>query len=401
MPTLPPTPPSASGPPGAHILFMNRRDCANPEGGGSEIYVETVARALVAGGNTVTLRSAAYPGSVENEDVDGVHVIRRGSKLGMVRQAWWELRRGVLGAPDVVVDVQNGIPFGSPQAGRAPTLVLVHHVHREQWPVVYDPVRAQIGWTIESRLAPWLYRRCAYVAVSETTRAELGVLGVDPARIDVVHNGVQPVPGGAHPTPAPDPTILVLGRLVPHKRVEHVLEAAVVLRREIPDLRVRIVGSGWWHDEIAARIEELGLGDVATLVGFVDDEAKGAELASAWVLAMPSLKEGWGLVITEAAAHGVPAVGYRAAGGVAEVIDDGSSGLLVDGGVAEFTAALRSVLTDDKLRAKLRAGASHRADSLSWQRTADAFAESLTKVAGRPIHAGRVEHEARLVPPPE
>lgn len=401
MPTLPPTPPSAERPSGAHILFLNRRDCANPEGGGSEIYVETVARALAAAGNSVTLRAAAYPGSVELEDVGGVQVIRRGPKLGMIGQAWRELRRGQLGSPDVVVDVQNGVPFGSAQARRAPTLVLVHHVHREQWPVVYDPVRARIGWAIESRVAPWLYRHCDYVAVSETTRAELGALGVDPARIDVVHNGVQPVPGGARPTPAPDPTILVLGRLVPHKRVEHVLEAAAVLRTEIPRLRVRIVGSGWWHDEIAARIKELDLGDIVTLVGFVDDESKGRELASAWVLAMPSLKEGWGLVITEAAAHGVPAVGYRAAGGVAEVIDDGASGLLVDGGVREFTAALRSVLTDERLRAKLRAGASHRADSLSWQHTADAFAVSLSKAAGRTIVAGRVEHEARLVPPPE
>ncbi len=198
--------------------------------------------------------------------------------------------------------------------------------------------------------------------------------------------------------PAPDPTVLVLGRLVPHKRVEHVLEAAAVLRHEIPNLRVRVVGEGWWHDRIRRRVRDLASATPSSWSGSSTRRSKHAELARAWVLAMPSLKEGWGLVITEAAAHGVPAVGYRAAGGVAEVIDDQASGLLVDGGVPELTASLRRVLTDDGLRRKLAAGAAHRADSLSWQRTADAFAATLSRVAGHPIRAGEVVTEARLAP---
>jgi glycosyltransferase involved in cell wall biosynthesis len=391
-------PESGSPPSGGHVLFLNRRDCANPEGGGSEIYVETIARALVAGGTAVTIRSADFPGARLEEVVEGVRVLRRGSKLGMVPQAWWDLRRGRLGHPDVVVDVQNGLPLGSRQAGPTPTVVLVHHVHREQWPVVYGPVRARIGWALESRVAPWLYRECPYVAVSETTRAELARLGVDRSRIEVIRNGVQPAAAGQLPRPAADPTVLVLGRVVPHKRVEHVLEAAAVLRHEIPRLRVRVVGDGWWRERIEQRVDELRLAGTVELVGFVDEQRKRTELASAWVLAMPSLKEGWGLVITEAAACGVPAVGYRAAGGVAEVIDHEASGLVVDGGQHDFTAALRRVLTDESLRLKLSAGAAHRADSLSWQRTADAFAELLTRVTGRPMRAGTVSAEAHLAP---
>lgn len=386
-------------PAAGHVLFLNRRDCANPEGGGSEIYVETVARALAAGGTAVTLRAGDFPGALAEQHLEGVRVLRRGSKLGMVPQSWWELRRGRLGRPDVVVDVQNGLPFGSSQAGPTPTVVLVHHVHREQWPVVYGPVRSRIGWALESRLAPRLYRGCRYVAVSETTRSELACLGIDPARIEVIRNGVQAVPGGPRPRPAADPTVLVLGRLVPHKRVEHVLEAAAVLRHEIPRLRVRVVGDGWWRERIAQRVAELQLEATVDLVGFVDEATKAAALAQAWVLAMPSLKEGWGLVITEAAAHGVPAIGYRAAGGVAEVIDHEASGLLVDGGVPQFTAALRRLLTDEALRTKLAAGAAHRADSLSWQRTADAFAATLSRVCGAPMRAGLVTSEALLAPP--
>ena len=91
------------------------------------------------------------------------------------------LRRGDLGRFDVVVDVQNGLPFFTRLVTRKPVVVLVHHVHREQWPVVYPGLTGRVGWFIERRLAPRLYRRCQYVAVSRATRAELQCLGVDGA----------------------------------------------------------------------------------------------------------------------------------------------------------------------------------------------------------------------------
>jgi glycosyltransferase involved in cell wall biosynthesis len=383
----------AGGP--ARILFLNGRDCGNPEGGGSEIYVETVARALAAGGNEVTIHAAAFPGSRSEEWTDGVRLVRGGSKLGVYPHALRQLRRGALGRPDVVVDVQNGIPFASTLVASAPTVTLVHHVHREQWPVVFGPVLSRIGWWIESRVGPRVYRRCRYVAVSEATRDELVALGVDQERISIVHNGVQVRHvTGVHRSPVP--RVLVLGRLVPHKQVEHVLRAAAVLRDTVPGLRVSVVGDGWWSAELTAEADRLGVTDLVEFLGFVDDATKQRELERAWVLALPSLKEGWGLAITEAAAHHVPAVAYRAAGGVAESIRDGASGLLVDGGPAEFTEALRRLLTDDALRARLSEGAAARARDLSWQRTADAFAAVLGEVVGRPIAAGCVPREAQL-----
>lgn len=394
------TDPRPSVPRPATILFLNQRDCRNPEGGGSEVYVETVARALAAGGNRVTIRCAAFPGAPADEEIGGVRLRRAGSKLGLFPASLRDLQRGALGSPDIVVDVQNGIPFSSPVATSAPTVVLVHHVHREQWPVVYGPVRSRIGWLIESRLAPRVYRGAKYVAVSESTAGELVGLGVDRGRIEVIHNGVQARVGGAVPR-SRTPRILVLGRLVPHKQVEHVLTAAAELRHELPDLVVSIVGDGWWADQVRAESQRLGLADIVELHGFVDDRTKQEELARAWVLALPSLKEGWGLAITEAASHGVPGVAYRSAGGVTESINDGVSGLLVDGGPQEFTAALRRILLDPELRGHLSTGASLRAQELSWQRTADRFAATLGSVIGRPVPVGRVPDESGLIDHPE
>ena len=178
------------------VLFLNWRDTRHPEGGGSEVYVENVARSLAAAGHDVTIFCAMYDGAAATEVVDGVRFIRAGTKLSVYGEAVRRVRRRQFGDLDVIIDVQNGIPFMSRAvAGGTPVVVLVHHVHREQWPVVYDRVRSRIGWWIESVLAPRLYRDCTYVAVSECTREELGGLGVSARRVQVIHNGIEAAPG--------------------------------------------------------------------------------------------------------------------------------------------------------------------------------------------------------------
>jgi glycosyltransferase involved in cell wall biosynthesis len=308
-----------------------------------------------------------------------VRFVRRGSKLGVYPHVFLRQLLRRLGRFDVVVDVQNGIPFGSTLTGRTPVVVLVHHVHREQWPVVYGPVRAKIGWALESRVAPWLYRRSRYVAVSQATRNELVELGVDASRIDVVHNGVERPVRDAQP--ASHPRILVLGRLVPHKRVEHVLAAAAELRGDHPDLRVAVVGDGWWAPELVAEAERLGVTDLVEFVGFADEQTKHLELSRAWVLALPSLKEGWGLVVMEAAGYAVPSVGYAAAGGVAESVVDGVTGLLAEDPTS-FTDALRRLLDDPALRCRLGGAAATRTWEFGWDTAARSFARVLAGATG-------------------
>jgi hypothetical protein len=128
------------------LLVLNWRH-RNPEGGGSEVYVESVARSLAASRHEVTLFCAAHDNARPARWRDGVRIVRAGTKLGVYREGWLRLRRGDFGELDVVVDVQNGVPFFSRLATRVPVVVLVHHVHREQWRVVYGPLRSRISWT--------------------------------------------------------------------------------------------------------------------------------------------------------------------------------------------------------------------------------------------------------------
>lgn len=370
------------------IAILNWRDTANPEGGGSEVYIEEIARRLAGRGHGVTLVCAAHEGAPRLEVREGVRVVRAGTKLTVYREARRLLRSGALGALDVVVDTQNGIPFLSPWAVDLPVVVLVHHVHREQWPVVYDPVRARIGWWIESSLAPRVYRGRPYVAVSRATADELVDLGVASERISIVHNGTYALEdrpragltGAMSVVEVPrdaTPRILVLGRLVPHKRVEHVLQAASVLRERHPGLTVAVVGDGWWAPELHRCAERLGVADIVEFTGHVSEQDKVAQIDRAWVLALPSLKEGWGLVVLESASAGVPTIAYRDAGGVTESVRDGESGILVQEGVGSFTDALDTVLSDTALRERLGAHARAHAQRFSWGESAIAFEQVL------------------------
>ncbi len=357
------------------VLLLNWRDLTHPEGGGSELYVESIARRLAAGGDRVTLFCADHGHAPRDEVKDGVRYIRRGHRHSVYVWAAVLMILGRLGRTGTVVEVHNGVPFLARLFTRRRVVVLVHHVHREQWNVVFGRVAARIGWALESWVAPRVNRHCNYVAVSEVTKAELVDLGVAADRITVVHNGTSP----ALPTissRAPVPTVVVLGRLVPHKRVHLVLEVAASLLQELPDLQVEIAGTGYWAEEVQARIEELGLTGVAHLRGRVSEQEKHELLSRAWVQAVPSLKEGWGLSVVEAGTHGTPSVAFAHAGGLAESIVDGVTGCLVED-VAGLRAELLALLTDEKRRARLGAGARVHAARFTWKASAREFSDVL------------------------
>ena len=345
------------------VLVLNWRDVWHPEGGGSEVYVTEVARRLQLGGTDVTVFSARYPGAPAAETRDGIRYVRRGGHLTVYLWSALLLLTRRFGRLDARLFT------------RASVVVLVHHVHREQWSIL-RPVLARFGWFMESKIAVRVNRGTPYVAVSEVTRSELVALGVAAGDITIAWNGSPPVPHYDPVEPSAEPRLVMLVRLVPHKRVEHALEAVATLRQEFPGLHLRVMGSGWWADQLVARRSDLGLDDVVTFLGHVTDQRKFEELSAAWVHVLPSVKEGWGLSIVEAAHAGVPSVAYVDAGGVRESILDGVTGLLARDS-DDLVAKLGLLLADAGLRRDLGHKARIRADQFSWDVTADVLAAQL------------------------
>lgn len=401
----------------SRILLLCWRDSTHPQGGGSERYLEHVADGLAAAGHTVVFRTSRSPGAARSEIApSGVRYSRAGGRftvypLALLAMALGRFGVGPLGVlrrPHVVVDTQNGVPFFARLATTSPVVVLVHHIHREQWPVA-GPVVAPIGWFIESWLAPRVHARSQYVTVSLPSSEELAGLGVDPERIAVVRNGLDPLPddvvsaAGEGPTDettgestlaatgeATAPRLVVLSRLVPHKHVEDAIDVVAALRPRHPGLQLDVIGSGWWADKLHDYAAERGLlgtgrggsGDTGAVVfhGFVDEATKHRVLGAATVHLMPSRKEGWGLAVSEAAQHGVPTVGYHHAAGLRDSIDDGETGLLTHD-VATMTDATDNLLADQTRRDRMGEAARRKASGMSWPATASAMAQVLDAVA--------------------
>jgi glycosyltransferase involved in cell wall biosynthesis len=376
------------------VLLVNWRDSGHPEGGGAESFLERMASGLRRLGHEVTVRCAAYPGAVRDEVADGVRFTRRGGRFSVYpRTALFLLR--CRRRFDVVVDVQNGLPFWTPLFTRARVVNVTHHLHREQWRVIFGPVVGRVGWWLESRVAPRVYRRCRYLTVSGATRDDLVRLGIPAERVGVVYSGVDapvlPVDADAWPR-SPAPSLVVLGRLVPHKRVELALSVLADLHRERPDATLTVIGQGYWEAELRALAGRLGVADRVEFAGFVDDATKHRLLARAWVHVMPSVKEGWGLAVIESAAHGTPTIAFRSAGGTQESVLDGETGLLVDD-EAGFRAATRRLLTDADLRGRLGHAARMHAAKYSWAAAVEVLEDELRAVAGLP------PRPAAVVPP--
>lgn len=357
------------------ILLLCWRDTTHPQGGGSERYLEHVARYLSDRGHEVIYRTAAHTDCRRKSVRDGITFYRGGGKLGVYPRAAIMMLLGRCGIGslkdvDVVVDTQNGIPFFGQFFSGKPTVLLTHHCHREQWPVA-GKLLASLGWFLESRVSPRVHRNTQVVTVSAPSKQDLVSLGFPPDNITIIHNGVDPIPttlpqleddGRIH--------VVTLSRLVPHKQIEHAINAV----RGLPDnVVLDIIGSGWWEDKLR---DYIGADSRITLHGQVTEDYKHALLARAAVHLMPSRKEGWGLAVVEAAQHRVPTVGYASAGGLRDSIDDGVTGLLVSDPI-ELQAALQRLLIDDDFRATLGSAAQLKAQDYSWEETGRRFADTL------------------------
>jgi glycosyltransferase involved in cell wall biosynthesis len=372
------------------ILALNWRCLRHPDAGGAEVNLFEQARRWAARGHEVTV-FCADPGREaapeRDECVDGMSIRRRGGRLTVY--AWAALL--VLGRGrrfDRILDVSNGIPFFTPAFTRVPSVLLVHHVHGDQWRTEFPAPIALVGRWLEERLVPWLYRRRPVIAVSETTRAALVQIGFDPHRLAIVHNGVDaPLDGAA---PAVTPSVVYLGRLKRYKRIERLVVAFAALRERFPAARLEIAGDGDARPSIEAMIDRLGLEGSVTLHGYIDEQAKSRLLARATVFATPSMHEGWGVSVIEANAHGCPAVAYNVPGLSAAIRDD-ETGLLAEND-RDFQESVGRILGDQALRSRLSAAARRWAGRFDWDASAAATLAVLAaaSVEPRPLAQGRM-----------
>ena len=225
----------------------------------------------------------------------------------------------------------------------------MHHVHADMWRMVLPPNLAAMGDTLERRVAPLDLpaepddhpvgvvqgRRCSRSASRPATSRSSRPASTPATR-----------PGSER---TPTPTVLAAGRLVPVKRYDLLIRAAVEARRRVPDLTLTIVGTGPLRGELEELVAVARRAATSSASpGWVSDDELLDLYRRSWLVASASAREGWGMTLTEAAACGTPAVATRIAGH-ADAVAEGVTGLLADDerGLADGIVA---VATDAALR---------------------------------------------------
>ena len=358
------------------ISILAWRDIDDPEAGGSELHAARVAGLWGQAGIEVTMRTSYAAGSAQVSWRDGYRVIRKAGRYLVFPRAAFSEMMGWHGASDALVEIWNGMPFFSPLwAAKRPRAVWLHHVHDSMWEMTLPPRLARLGRTMEFRIAPPLYRNSRIVTLSESSKDEISRrLRLRPSNITVVPPGIDPSfsPGG---TLAESPLVVAVGRLVPVKRFDVLIDALVDVKLRQPDLRAVIVGEGYERDSLERRIAEVGAGDWISMPGRVDHATLLDLYRSAWLVASASRHEGWGMTITEAAACRTPAVATRISGH-SDAIVDGTTGLLVDHDRA-LAVSIARVLGDTAFRTLLAKNALEHAKQFTWAATARGTLEVL------------------------
>lgn len=359
---------------GVRVAIANWRDPWHPQAGGAERYAWMMARGLVSRGARVTFLTARAPGQSRRDCRDGIAIVRLGGRFTvypLVLAAVLTHRRSY----DAVIDCQNGLPFLTPLVlpAQTPAVLVVHHVHTEQFGVHFPAWAAWLGRFLEGPVSRVVYRRSQAVAVSPSTIAAMRERLRWTGPIELIPNGCSSAAGSGAASKA-GTSLVWVGRLVLHKRAELLLDVAE--RLGVP---IDVVGRGPEAASLAAAIEARGLGGLVRLRGFLSDADKQAVVAGSLLHLNTSSGEGWGLCVLEAAAAGVPTVAFDVEG-LRDAVLDGQTGWLVRDGMALADVVEQALkeLSDPARRAEVAAACRAWAARFDWDQSAAQLAALLS-----------------------
>lgn len=360
------------------ILIFNWRDARHPEAGGAETFLHETATRWVKGGHQVALICGNPSGGPRVEDwYEGVKVIRVGGRYSVYPAAAAEYVQRWRGWPHAVIEHIHGVPFYTPVYVDEPVVAVIHHLVGRIFLQELGFPLSFLGLGAE-RTLPIVYGRTPVVTVSPSSRRELLRMGFDSSLVSIIYNGVdQPrVPVTAE---REEDLILYLGRLKRYKRLDLLVEAGRLVLREVPSATFVIAGRGDYESRLRKLIQRAGLEESFQLVGYVSEEEKRDLLGRARLLVLTSEKEGWGLTVIEAAAHGTPSIAFDAPG-IRDAIRHGETGFLVpERDPLHLAREIIGLLRDEDRRRRLGEAAASHAKGFRWRRAADSLLEMLTR----------------------
>jgi glycosyltransferase involved in cell wall biosynthesis len=379
-------------------MFSLHIDTARTWRGGQNQVLLTVNGLREIGQRTALV---AHPdGELRRRAAEGLDLIPIATRTEMDLSAAWRLARVVKRlAPDVI---HAHDPHGIAMASLALSFG-ASSARNGQMPALVASRRVDFHLK-DNALSRWKHRQVdCFIAASEAIRRILLGDGVPGERTSTVHEGIDVEHVLAAPTvnvheafwlPHRAPVVGSVGALVPHKGQRHLVEAARLAVREVPDARFVILGEGELREQLERQVRDHHLEKHVFLPGFRTDVLgciKGFD-----VFAMSSVTEGLGTSLLDAMACSKPIVA-TSVGGIPEVVVDGENGLLVaPRNHSAMADAIVRLLTDERLRGRMgEAGLARVREHFTVERMVSETAAVYARVAGRPRAADTASLSAR------
>lgn len=367
------------------ILILNWRDIVNPKSGGAEILTHEMARRWVSLGHSVTQFSSIFPKGLQEETIDGVKIIRRGhpdvrylfSSVHFLAFRYY--KKHFEGKFDVVVDEVHGLPFFTPWYVKEKKIALVCEVANELWVKMFGRVFGTMGKLTEWLYLHFTYQNTQFLTISQSSKDDLIREGINQRNITVLPMGATIPKNLKTYEKEKTPTLIYVGRFSRSKGIEDAIIALQKVLKNFPKTQLWVVGYGeeQYRDHLLNLAKRLEVQDNVTFWGFISEEKKFELLQRASVLVAPSIKEGWGLIVPEAAAMGTPSVVYNSPG-LKDVLGGSIFKTIVKSNTPEqLSKEIITLLENKDLDRQLQKKKNEIRIQFDWDKTADAALQIL------------------------
>lgn len=303
------------------------KDTKNPAAGGAEVMTWEILKHLSRIDHAVTIFTSRYNLSTpSHETIDGVEVYRAGGRYGVYLWAIYYYFRSFKGRFDLVIDQVNTVPFFTPLFVKERRIAFFPQLARQLW--FYEtrfPINF-LGFLAEPFFLLF-YRNEKILTISPSSKKDLARFGLKNTRLVSVVSYIKSLEDPGEKEKGLN--LAFVGRLVPGKRPLDVVRAFAQVKKLIPESRLFMVGRGTldYQKRVRDLVSALGIGESVEFYLEASEEKKLEILRRAHLLLVTSVKEGWGLVVTEANSQGTPAVVYDV-DGLRDSVRDKITGLV-------------------------------------------------------------------------
>jgi len=390
-----------------HILALSWRDIKAPKMGGAEVYTHAMLSRMDMDKYEIVHLSPMFEGAKAAEKIDGIKYIRRGNILSVLIYAFRYYRKNKNDI-DYVIDQCNTHRFFTPlYVPASKRVLLIHQLTREIWYINAKFPLSFIGYHLESA---WLkiYKKGYTLTVSESTRDDLVALGFDKDKIKIVNNGLDEsifefarksnitestdsnncfLSGEYTDKKLDDAKFIYAGRYASYKGIDICVEALGIVKKRIKNAKLYVIGkkndeyiekvlkpiadkyklkisydgnecmSFDMHNEMSDDMSNTISSDITKrydetdadiiLCGFVSEDEKYRLMKESSLLLFPSMREGWGIIVSEAGLLGTPSL-VMDAPGMRDSVDKGRAGYMCTDRTAVSFAKKILEIYDDK-----------------------------------------------------